>query len=338
MSSSNVTNDSTSGSNLRPLVDPLPGQQKPEQQPTQQPGYLKQAYDGATSLATTAANTLSNAFSGMTIDSSTQHRNQQSHVGGVDDLGTKSDSDVARLPEERANPDPLGHKGTDDVSLDDPAISDPATIQSRLNARNPPQPYPEQRGDKDYRNHLPHVGGVGDLGTNSEADVVRLPEEKGNPDPFADQAPTSTLAVAPTSSVAPTSQAPSSTTPPGQQKSWDHRGHAGTATDATQPGHSGGVTGSNHDVDHGLGMPHKEHKEVAQHHHHIRDKDQNVTGAHEDGSPTDDKGPSRMDKLRGNLMIAKGKLTKGHEEVEQGKRLKTTGKSVDPEQGMQEGK
>lgn len=36
-------------------------------------------------------------------------------------------------------------------------------------------------------------------------------------------------------------------------------------------------------------------------------------------------GPSKMDKLKGNIMIAQGKLTKGSEKVEQGKNLKATG-------------
>ena len=50
-------------------------------------------------------------------------------------------------------------------------------------------PYPESGSgvgapaETHFQNKQAHVGGVGDMGTSSEADVVRLPEERGTPVP-----------------------------------------------------------------------------------------------------------------------------------------------------------
>jgi len=324
-----------------------------------QPGYLQQAYEGAASLATTAATTVSNALNssgvtGTTADSTTQFRNQQPHVGGVGDLGTSSDADVARLPEERANPEPFTGRGAADISASNPAVSDPVNIQSRLNAREPPVPYPETGSgvgapaETHFRNNQPHIGGVGDLGTRSDNDVARLPEERANPNPLA---------------AAPGGTSTSTTTKAKEGVSAVKDSMKGTVHDVTQPGHSGGNTGSNHDTDHGLGMPHRESRELGG-----RDAaaigTQNTTsgsanpggamdmgpGSYKDrqtqdvdsvpkpnashsmdtdSSPTDSKGPTKMDKIKGSLLIAKGKLTHGQEEIEQGKNLKTMGKHVD---------
>ena len=132
----------------------------------------------------------------------------------------------------------------------------------------------------------------------------------------------------------------------------------GTVHDMTQPGHSGGLTGSNHDTDHGLGMPHREGRELGSRDAGAVGTQNTATagamdmgpGSHQDrqtqdvgsvpkpnasdsmdteSSPTNSKGPTKMDKLKGNFLIAKGKLTHGQEEIEQGKNLKTIGKPID---------
>ncbi|KAG8898716.1 hypothetical protein FRC01_010792 [Tulasnella sp. 417] len=253
--------------------DATTGKQQQQQQ-QQQPGYIEQAY-----------NLASNAYNSMTspTDPTTNYRNQQPHVGGVGDLGTKSDADVTRLPEERANPNPYTSGGTSE-SLSNPNIANPTSIQERLNARDPPNPYPEgnagvgHSSDKQFRNQQDHVGGVGDLGTKSDADVARLPEERANPDPLASR-PGDSNPFKDTTTGAATGFAashdvdrdrdrhdrdamdinrPQSHGWKPEQKSWDTGNVVGTMHDPTKHGHSGGVTGSNLDTDHGLGMPHRD--------------------------------------------------------------------------------
>lgn len=61
----------------------------------------------------------------------------------------------------------------------------------------------------------------------------------------------------------------------------------------------------------------------------------NESQDHEEGGAD---GPTKLDKIRGNLLITKGKLTHGTHEMEQGRMLKETGKHVDVGQEMREGK
>ncbi|KAG9051230.1 hypothetical protein FS837_010517 [Tulasnella sp. UAMH 9824] len=203
--------------------------------PGQQQGYVQQAYDIASKAGAAAATTASNVYNTVAgtaanaVDPTTNYRNHQPHVGGVGDLGTISTDDVVRLPEERANPDPL----------------------------NPPE--------RQFRNRQLHVGGVGDLGTRSEVDVVRLPEERANPDPYS-----------------PTSKNLKDTTV----------GHAATdaknkvvgAIDTNTPTTSAGRR----------------------------------TSEGEGTSPTS---PSRKDKIKGKILVAEGKLMRNADKVEQGKVL-----------------
>ncbi|KAG9044215.1 hypothetical protein FS837_008610 [Tulasnella sp. UAMH 9824] len=269
----------------------------------QQPGYLEQVFNLASKAAsaaiTTAPNTSNSTAAGPT-DTTTNYHNQQPHVGGVGDMGTKSDADVARLPEERANPNPFSSGGTSE-SLENPNITNPTNIQQRLNARDPPNPYPEgnagvgHSSDKQFRNQQDHVGGVGDLGTKSDADVVRLPEERANPDPLASR-PGDTNPFRDTTSGAATGFAasrdrdrdgtdtmdvdrPQSHGWKPDQKSWDTRNVVGTMHDPTQHGHSGGITGSNIDNDHGLGGPHRHSAERGNRDEGALGQHTNVAGA-----------------------------------------------------------
>ncbi|KAG9014932.1 hypothetical protein FRB90_005036 [Tulasnella sp. 427] len=459
----------------------------------QQPGYLEQAYNLASNTAATAYN----AIAGPT-DTTTNYRNQQPHVGGVGDMGTKSDADVTRLPEERANPNPFTSGGTSEA-LENPNISDPTSIQDRLNARNPPNPYPEGHsnvgataGDNQFRDQKDRTGGVGDLGTRSDADVVRLPEERSNPNPLSsntgntnqfsqptaggltsgstgfgstrddnrdnfgstggrtfgdvhdrdtsnfdndnDRVPRNATGAAAIGATAGTAamhelskkdRSNNDTPSTGshgwrpEQKSWDTGNVTGTMHDPTQHGHSTGVTGSNVDTDHGLGMPHNEgtqrgnrdegalagttgfqegrrddfgsrrgddfnrrddglnrrDDDLNRRNDDFTSRDNNDFSRRDDSdlnrrdndfnrrdddfnrrddglnrrdddlnrrddmdtrddndtttSPTG-KGPSKLDKLHGKIMVAKGKITKDEEAIAQGQRLQTEGVAVHP--------
>ncbi|KIO31181.1 hypothetical protein M407DRAFT_241887 [Tulasnella calospora MUT 4182] len=203
--------------------------------PGQQQGYVQQAYDIASKASAAAAATASNVYNTVAgtaanaVDPTTNFRNHQQHVGGVGDLGTISTDDVVRLPEERANPDPL----------------------------NPPE--------RQFRNHQVHIGGVGDLGTRSEVDVVRLPEERANPDPYSS-----------------TSRNLKDTTV--GNAATDAKNKVVGAIDTKTPTTAAGRRAS----------------------------------AGESSSPTS---PSRKDKIKGKLLVAEGKLMKNADKVEQGKVL-----------------
>ncbi|KAG8894124.1 hypothetical protein FRC01_013154, partial [Tulasnella sp. 417] len=286
-----------------------------------------------------------------------------------------------------------------------------------------------------------HVGGVGDLGTKSDADVARLPEERANPDPLASR-PGDTNPFRDTTTGAATGFAASNDVDRDrdrdrhatdamdinrphshgwkpEQKSWDTANVVGTMHDPTKHGHSGGVTGSNVDTDHGLGMPHRDDTQrgnrdegaigqqsnlagatdlqsgrdagfkadtrdqgvnertqapvgvdttrTGPRHHDHRDEAEErrhgddigmshraqapvgvdttttTTGPrhhdhhdeaeerhHEDDttSPTGKTHPSKLDKLHGKIMVAKGKLTKDSEAIAQGERLQTEGVTI----------
>ncbi|KAG8894511.1 hypothetical protein FRC00_008856 [Tulasnella sp. 408] len=141
-----------------------------------QQGYVQQAYDMASKAGAAAATTASTVYKTVAgtaanaVDPTTNYRNHQPHVGGVGDLGTISTDDVVRLPEERGVYNFVSSSLVDVVMLTlvPPANPDPL---------NPPE--------RQFRNRQLHVGGVGDLGTRSEVDVVRLPEERANPEPYS---------------------------------------------------------------------------------------------------------------------------------------------------------
>lgn len=192
---------------------------------------------------------------------------------------------------------------------------------------------PNPLGDQ-HRNRQPHVGGVGDLGTRSDKDVVRLPDERGEfvTGEVLGLLLTRTLsAAATTSSEDPSANQEAQRA--GKKSNWEHR----TIGDITHPAHSGGTSGTNHDNDHGLGGPHREGE-----HHSGRDErairgrqgddnshqhDQHSEDDHDEDNATS---PKMKDKIKGSLLIAKGKITRDKEDVAQGKLLKTTGQTEPP--------
>jgi len=348
------------------LPQTAPNEQKPvTQTQPEQPGYVQQAYDGAASLATSAANTLSGVLGGVstanplrTQPSETTYRNQQPHVGGVGDLGTTSEVDVTRLPEERANPDPLSGGPIGDIAHPNPAYNDPGLIQKALNTKNE-KSEPGFSGaaipkENQYRNQQPHVGGVADLGTNSSADVARLPEERVNPNPLGDQYRNHQPHVGGVGDLGTRSEqdvarlpeergATSSTDKPSASQEAQRSGKKSavqrTVGDITHPDHSGGVSGSNHDNDHGLGAAHGEEHggrderavRGTQDKHHEQGHDSKHHDKDDEGD--DAKSPTMKDKIKGSLHVVKGKITRDKEEVAQGKLLKTTGQTESPTSG-----
>jgi len=83
-----------------------------------------------------------------------------------------------------------------------------------------------------YRNRQPHVGGVGDLGTQEEQDVVRVPEERQNPDPLSGNTTTANIGT----------PNPAFNEPTGIQEQNNNRG-PGEIVPQSNSGVSAGITG-----------------------------------------------------------------------------------------------
>jgi len=381
----------------------------------QESGYVEQAANALSSAAATVSSYLptnvTNAVSGLaqSTDPTTAYHNKQPHVGGVGDLGTQSTQDVARLPEERQNPDPYSTSGTTaNIGAANPAFTNPSGVQSQYNNRVEGETFPSGTsgvgaptsqtamtgmaggfGTAAYGvgGHSGQPGGVGDLGTNSTSDVAKLPEERANPDPLAaapGAASTTTgssqamrfgvgghpgypggvgdLGTQSTQSVAllpeerahpdPYSESKQSTTQKVKTVVNDGLGgHAGRHHDITKDGSTGGHTGANYDLDHGLGMPHTRStvptsesttnatEDAHQPPSHSQDRTESDQGSvpspKEAGYPTGK--PSLMDKMKGTAIVAKGKMSKDEEKIHAGQMLKETGKKVNPEEEARRG-
>jgi len=322
---------------------------------SQEPGYVEQATGLLSSVAATASSYLptsvTNAVSGMTGTGTTTTTGVGGHSGehgGVGDLGTMSTDDVARLPEERQNPDPLGTgvaTGT---------------------------------GISGVGGHLGQPGGVGDLGTTSTADVALLPEERANPDPLSNTSSmgqtgsygvgghpgvhggVGDLGTRSEADVAVLPDERITTGTPSTQATEDAAmlagglgGHDGRHHDITKEGSTGGHSGASYDVDHGLGMPHTRSMAPKA---STNDNTDTMTPAQSMQQPQDDAGvdrrqsedadvpspkeagyptgkPKMMDKIKGSIMVAKAKAgSKDEEKIHQGTMLKETGKLVNPEE------
>jgi len=142
---------------------------------------------------------------------------------------------------------------------------------------------------KQYRNKQLHVGGVGDLGTDSVEDVARLPEERQHPDPFSMTDITGVVGHPGSAGGVGDLGTPSTTDgvslpeeranpdpflSQNKTDSYGVGGHPGfpggvgdlgaTTTEGVavleergrHAGRDYGHTGANDDLDHGLGMPH----------------------------------------------------------------------------------
>jgi len=387
----------------------------PNTQPNKgEPGYVEQAGNALSSAAATISSYLptnvTNAVSGLgQTDTTTAYRNQQPHVGGVGDLGTTSTQDVARLPEERQNPEPLsGTKPSADIAASNPAFNSPSGIQSQYNNRVEGETFPSGTsgvgaptsntamtgmtggfGTAAYgvSGHAGQPGGVGDMGTSSSADVAMLPEERVNPDPMA-SAPgatgmtgttgstsmrygvgghpgepggvgdlgtqsTADVAVLPEERAHPDPFSESSTTEQGSKTQKVKSvvtdglgGHDGRHHDITKDGSTGGHTGANYDVDHGLGLPHTRSTapksgttsspstanatEGSRQQSRAEDDNEDVPSPKEAGYPTGK--PKFMDKVKGQAIALQGKMSKDSEKIHEGQMLKETGKKVNPEE------
>ncbi|KAG8878391.1 hypothetical protein FRB98_006127 [Tulasnella sp. 332] len=303
---------------------------------SQEPGYVEQATGLLSSVAATASaylpTSVTNAVSGMTGTGTTTTSGVGGHPGehgGVGDLGTMSTDDVARLPEERQNPDPLGvgvtsATGISGVSghLGQPGgVANPGPL---FNASSM-----GQTGSYGVGGHPGIHGGVGDLGTRSEADVAVLPDER-------------------ITTGTPNTQA----TEDAAMLAGGLGGHDGRHHDVTKEGSTGGYSGASYDVDHGLGMPHTRSMAPKSSTNDDTDtmtppqstqqqddggvdrrqsEDVEVPSPKEAGYPTGK--PNMMDKIKGTIMVAKAKAgSKDEEKIRQGTMLKETGKLVNPEE------
>jgi len=247
-----------------------------------------------------------------------------------------------------------------DIGASNPAYNEPAGVQSTFNTRQPGETFPES-GTGVARGP---VDGVNDLGTASTNDVVRLPEERTNPEPLAaqpatgnqtQQSKTSKLAdtvkdkmPGTTSNQQQTSRPSGNTT---TSDSYEHPvglgGRTGTHHDMTHPSHTGGTTGANYDVDHGLGLPHTRTSPRTEQPSLSDDSRQasavpsdqamkeSVPSPKEAGYPTGK--PSAMDKIKGTMLEKKGKMFHHEEEIKQGQMLKETGQRVNVEEEIRRG-
>ncbi|KAG8902245.1 hypothetical protein FRB99_004703 [Tulasnella sp. 403] len=217
------------------------------------------------------------------------HHKDISHRGGVGDLGTDSGTDVARLPEERANPNPLdaeSHTAKPTMYKHDSPKQD-ATADREVDPTVPHKPVSET----DRKPETPHT---------SHADPMASAPGAG---PTVDTKPTDRRAeegrvhipiVAHDGNHGLDMPSQEQSTTESQSSPIDDRlaTHQASAH-APPPTHP--ATSTSPDVE-------------------------------EAGSP---RGPSTSDKLRGKFKIMKGKLTGEREMVEEGKRLKAEGKIPD---------
>lgn len=330
---------------------------------SQEPGYVEQASNLLSSAVATASAYLptgvTHAVTGYT-DTSKRALGSALGVGGhpgihggVGDLGTQSTDDVVRLPEERQHPDPLSERS-----------SFAATTGTGISG---------------VGGHPGHPGGVGDLGTSSTADVALLPEEKANPNPLAhttsmgsgsatagsfgvgghpgshggvgDLGTRSDANVAVLPHERHQSNTTSSTraTEDAAIAAGGLGGHEGRHHDIAKEGSTGGYSGANYDVDHGLGMPHtrsmapntsnddststpvqSHHKDHSSSIDRHESEDTEVLSPKEAGYPTGK--PKMMDKVKGSILVAKAKASKDEEKIHQATMLKETGKMVNPEE------
>ncbi|KAG8962796.1 hypothetical protein FRC03_003785 [Tulasnella sp. 419] len=96
--------------------------------------------------------------------------------GGVGDLpGGESEISVAKLPEERAHPDPYAESLARGNAEDLGSMSGPPPVLIEKNTGMP------------FKDHVITRGGVGDLpGGESEISIAKLPEERAHPDPYSE--------------------------------------------------------------------------------------------------------------------------------------------------------
>ncbi|KAG8863993.1 hypothetical protein FRB96_006866 [Tulasnella sp. 330] len=274
---------------------------------SQEPGYVEQATGLLSSVAATASaylpTSVTNAVSGMTGTGTTTTSGVGGHPGehgGVGDLGTMSTDDVARLPEERPNPDPL------------------------FNASSM-----GQTGSYGVGGHPGIHGGVGDLGTRSEADVAVLPDERittGTPNTQA----TEDAAMLAGGLGGHDGRHHDVT------KEGSTGGHSGASYDVD---HGLGMphtrsmapkSSTNDDTD-TMTPPQSTQQQDDGGVDRRQSEDVEVPSPKEAGYPTGK--PNMMDKIKGTIMVAKAKAgSKDEEKIRQGTMLKETGKLVNPEE------
>jgi len=221
--------------------------------------------------------------------------------GGVGDLGTNSTSDVAKLPEERANPDPLAAA---------PGVASTTTTGSQAMRFG-------------VGGHPGYPGGVGDLGTQSTQSVALLPEERAHPDPYSESKQSATDKVK--TVVA--------------DGLGGHGGrHHDITKDGSAGGHTGANYDVDHGLGmpHTRSTAPTSTTNATEDSHsssHSQDRTESggsIPSPKEAGYPTGK--PSLMDKVKGTAIVAKGKMSKDEEKIHEGQMLKETGKKVNPEE------
>jgi len=226
----------------------------------------------------------------------------------VGDLGTDSASDVARLPEERANPDPLASYpgGSTGIAAGTTAGIVAATEDDDHWRHH--KSYNQAIGDPA---HVGHSGGI--TGSNHDVDHgLGASHREGVNETGGRDA----------GAVARKDEGTSSAYDDGRR----------FAQRDTENQYGQQPTGNT------LGDKYSEERQFTerdtQGQSTDRSTDQELPGDNTDQTT----GPSKLDQLKGRYHMAKGKIMRDPEEIEQGKRLKETGKYVDIEQELKDGR